>query len=355
MVDLYRLVRPLILAMEPERAHRLTLSMLRLGLSRMAGNGGDDPVLKTRMLGLSLPNPIGLAAGFDKNAVAPDALLQLGFGFVEMGTVTPRPQAGNPRPRVFRLTKDKAVINRIGFANEGADRITKRLSGRRARSRSGIVGVNIGANKDSDDRMADYVTGLRRFAGLGDYFTVNISSPNTPGLRDLQDRSALTDLITLLSEERVRTGALRNTPLLIKIAPDLTPAERENIAQVVMNQPVDGLIIGNTTIDRPDTLTSPHKGEQGGLSGQPLKDKALDTLRHVYQLTGGTVPLIGVGGISSGADAYERIRAGASALQIYTALVFDGPRLIQRIKRDLARLLKEDGFTSVAEAIGKDT
>ena len=354
MPDSYQLIRPLMMALDAEKAHGLTLAMLKRGFGSLFGAGKDDEVLQTNVLGMHLPNPIGLAAGFDKNAVAPDACLKLGFGFVEVGTVTPRPQDGNPKPRVFRLRQDRGVINRIGFANEGAGTVTKRLSTRRAQGRSGIVGINIGANKDSEDRLDDYVAGLRRFTGLGDYFTVNVSSPNTPGLRDLQDQSALTDLIARLATEREKAGSLRTMPLLIKIAPDLSPAACEGIAQAIAGQPVDGLIISNTTIDRPDTLKNRYKSEQGGLSGLPLKEKALETLRHMYRLTDGTLPLVGVGGVSSGADAYERIKAGASLVQIYTALVFEGPGLIKRIKRDLARLVKEDGFKSVAQAVGTE-
>ena len=354
MPDLYRLLQPMMMSLDAEKAHGLTIRLLKSGLSGMIGGGRDYPELETSFLNMRLPNPIGLAAGFDKNAMVPNAMLRLGFGFVEVGTVTPRPQAGNPQPRIFRLKQDNAVINRIGFANDGADLVTKRLSSRRARGRTGIVGINIGANKDSEDRIEDYVTGLRRFAGLGDYFTINISSPNTPGLRDLQDRSALADLVLRLMEERERLGGQRNVPLLIKIAPDLDEKDCEDIAHIALETRIDGLIVSNTTLDRPDTLNSSLKTETGGLSGAPLKAKSLDTLRHIYRQTDGKVPLIGVGGIASGADAYERIKAGASVVQLYTALVFEGPGLVKRMKRDLAVLLKENGFASVADAVGQD-
>jgi dihydroorotate dehydrogenase len=354
MRDPYKLIRPWLLKMDAEKAHRLTLRLLN---SPLAGFLGKDiaatPELETTFLGIRLPNPIGLAAGFDKNAEVPDAMLKLGFGFVEVGTVTPRPQAGNPEPRIFRLVEDEAVINRIGFANEGAAIVTRRLSERRAASRMGKIGINIGANKESDDWVGDYVTGLQRFSGLGDYYTINISSPNTPGLRALQTRDSLKPLLDALIATREQMSRVRKPPLLVKLAPDLTLQQCEDIAALALEHDIDGLIVGNTTIGRPGSLRSPHKGETGGLSGAPLTNLALENIRTMYRLTGGRIPLVGVGGIASGQDAYDRIRAGASVVQLYTALVYEGPGLVKRIKAELSALLKRDGFGTVSEAVGK--
>jgi dihydroorotate dehydrogenase len=354
MRDYYRLIRPHLLKMDAEKAHRLTLRLLNSPLAGFLGKDvAETPDLETTFLGIRLPNPIGLAAGFDKNAEVPDAMLRLGFGFVEVGTVTPRPQAGNLEPRIFRLVEDEAVINRIGFANEGADMVTRRLSERRAASRMGKIGINIGANKESDDWVGDYVNGLQRFSGLGDYYTINISSPNTPGLRALQTRESLKPLLDALISTREQMSRVRKPPLLVKLAPDLSLAQCEDIAELALEHEIDGLIVGNTTIGRPETLRSPLKAETGGLSGEPLKALALENLKTMYRLTGGRIPLIGVGGIASGQDAYDRIRAGASVVQLYTALVYEGPGLVKRIKAELSALLKRDGFANVSEAVGK--
>ncbi|MBI1181451.1 MAG: quinone-dependent dihydroorotate dehydrogenase [Alphaproteobacteria bacterium] len=354
MPDLYAMGRRFMMRLEPEQAHRLTLKLLKSPAALLLGGCADPPELETTFMGIRLPNPVGLAAGFDKNAEVPDAMLRVGFGFVEVGTVTPRPQQGNPPPRVFRLMEDEAVINRIGFANDGADVVTRRLSERRAASRPGKIGINIGANRDSEDRIEDYVNGLKRFSGLGDYYTINISSPNTPGLRGLQSRDQLKLLLDRLLAVREQMSRVRRPPLLIKLAPDLTDAECEDVAALALQHEVDGLIVGNTTISRPEGVASPLRDETGGLSGRPLKSLALRNLRLMYALTGGRVPLVGVGGIASGEDAYERIRAGASVVQLYTALVFEGPGLVVRIKQDLAALLRRDGFASVAQAVGAD-
>ncbi len=354
MRDAYRMLLPWLMKMDAEKAHRLTLRLLGSPLAGLLGtDSADTPSLETDFLGIRLPNPIGLAAGFDKNAEVPDAMLRLGFGFVEVGTVTPRPQAGNPSPRIFRLAEDEGVINRIGFANEGADMVTRRLSERRAASRMGKIGINIGANKESDDWVGDYVNGLQRFSGLGDYYTINISSPNTPGLRALQTRDSLEPLLDALIATREQMSKVRKPPLLVKLAPDLTLAQCEDIAELALAANIDGLIVGNTTIGRPESLKSPLKTEAGGLSGAPLKALALDNIRTMHRLTGGRIPLIGVGGISSGQDAYDRIRAGASVVQLYTALVYQGPGLVKRIKAELAALLARDGFASVSAAVGK--
>lgn len=336
--------------LDPETAHRATIAALKFGLGPRDA-GPDDPVLATSFAGLELSNPVGLAAGFDKNAEAPDAMLAAGFGLVECGTVTPFPQAGNPRPRLFRLREDRAVINRMGFNNEGLDAFASRL---KRRARKGVVGANLGANKDSSDRIADYVAGLRRLWGQADYFVVNISSPNTPGLRALQTKAALEDLLGRLAEARARLPEPFATPVFLKVAPDLSPEEPPVIGEAVLAARIDAVIVSNTTISRPPTLRSRFKGETGGLSGAPLKDLALATLTSFREAFGDALPLIGVGGIASGADAYARIRAGAGLVQLYSALVYGGPGLVSEIKRDLAARLKVDGFSSVAEAVGRD-
>jgi dihydroorotate dehydrogenase len=342
---LYPLLRPLIFALDAERAHRLSLSALGL-LPATQGDGAADPILASRVAGLLFPNPIGLAAGYDKDATAPAQLLALGFGSVEVGTLTPLPQAGNPRPRLFRLVEDRAVINRMGFNNGGQQAALARLSKRR---RPGIVGINIGANKDAADRIADYVTGVRQMAEAADYLTVNISSPNTPGLRALQDKAALDDLLGQVMAARGAKGP----PVFLKVAPDLEPADIDDIAAAVIAHGIDALIISNTTISRP-ALRSDHRGETGGLSGAPLTGLALQRLRDFRKATGGAIPLIGVGGIASAEDAYARIRAGASLVQLYSALVYEGPGLAKRIAAGLRALLVRDGFASVAQAVGAE-
>ena len=337
-------------ALDPERAHRVAIGALKLGLAPR-DHGLDDPILAVPLAGLALPNCVGLAAGFDKNAEVPDAMLACGFGFVECGTVTPLAQAGNPRPRLFRLSEDRAVINRLGFNNEGLEAFAGRLL--RRRGRGGVVGANVGANKDSDDRIGDYVQGLRRLWPLADYFTANISSPNTPGLRDLQSGPALDELLGRLAETRaVLAAGGRDRPLLLKVAPDLVDAQIDVICQAVRRHGLDGLIVSNTTLSRPQTLRSGRKGEMGGLSGAPLMPLSTEILRRFHQAAQGQIVLIGAGGVASGADAYAKIRAGASAVQLYSALVFEGPGLVRRLKRELARLLRADGFVSVAEAVG---
>lgn len=345
----YGLAFRLIRHLDPETAHRLTIRGLAAGLGPV-GRGPDDAVLATRALGLDFPNPFGIAAGFDKNAEAWRAVLRMGFGFVEVGTVTPRPQHGNPRPRLFRLPEDGAVINRMGFNNLGMEAVARRLAG----SRPGIVGVNIGRNRDSADAAADYVACARRLGPLADYVVINVSSPNTPGLRALQGRVALTRLVDAVAAALADACADRVPPLMVKIAPDLTVRDREDIAAVADAGPVAGLIVGNTTVERPAGLRGAHRDETGGLSGRPLFGPSTDVLSDMYRLTGGRIALVGVGGVSSGADAYAKIRAGASLVQLYTALVYQGPGLIGELKRDLARLLRADGFESVAAAVGAD-
>lgn len=331
----------LLRRLDAERAHELAiagLSHLPLSVTR------DDPVLRTEVAGLVLPNPVGLAAGLDKNAVAIRGLGGLGFGFVECGSVTPRPQAGNPRPRLFRLEEDRAIINRMGFNNDGLEAFAARL----ARRPSGVVvGANLGANKDAEDRIADYETGLRRLGDLADYLTVNVSSPNTPGLRGLQTVEALEPLLT-----RIKAARPAGRPVFLKIAPDLSGEDIGRIVEASLLHGLDGLIVSNTTLDRPDTLKSAHAGEAGGLSGAPLRARAASALAAAVEASAGRLPLIAVGGIADGGDAYARIRAGASAIQLYSALVFEGPGLVRRIKDDLAARLRADGFSTVTEAVG---
>ena len=344
-MTLHGLATRLLRLADPEDAHGLAIAGLRAGLGPRAAQ--DDPVLATTLAGLALPNAVGLAPGFDKNAQVADAMLAAGFGFVECGTVTPLPQAGNPRPRLFRLSEDRGVINRMGFNNDGLEAFAARLKGRRA---GGVVGANIGANKDSVDRVGDYVTGLTRLWGLADYFTLNVSSPNTPGLRALQTKAALDDLLGRVAE--ARSGLSGAAPIFLKVAPDLEDGEVETITDVAVAHGLQGIIVSNTTLARPPCLKSRFKGEAGGLSGAPLTAASTRVLADFHAAAGGRLALIGVGGIASGADAYAKIRAGAAAVQLYSALVFEGPGLVMRIRRELAALLKADGFARVADAVG---
>ncbi|WP_324748988.1 quinone-dependent dihydroorotate dehydrogenase [Sphingomonas sp. LY54] len=340
---LYPLLRPLIFSIDAERAHHWTLAALKA----LPTGKAPKPTLPIRVAGLHFPNPVGLAAGFDKNAEVFGPILRLGFGFAEVGTVTPLPQDGNPKPRLFRLAEDRAVINRMGFNNGGLDAARSRLE--RRRHGAGIVGANIGANKDSADRILDYVKGVQAMAPVADYLTVNISSPNTPGLRALQDKGALDALLAAVAEARGAGGP----PIFLKLAPDLERADIDDIAAVAIERGIDALIVSNTTISRP-ALVSRHCGEAGGLSGAPLKTLALERLRDFRSATGGALPLIAAGGIENGVDAYRRIRAGASLVQLYSALVYRGPGLARLIVSELNGLLRRDGFTSLGEAVGAD-
>jgi len=306
-----------------------------------------DPRLAVTVSGLQFANPLGLAAGFDKNAEAPDAMLDLGFGFVEVGAVTPLPQPGNPRPRVFRLRADAGVINRYGFNNDGLEAVAARL---RARKRRGIVGANLGANKESADRTEDYVKGVKGLAGLVDFMTVNISSPNTPGLRALQDKASLEALMKRVTAARDEFAD--GTPVFLKIAPDLADEDKADIAEIARSMALDGLVISNTTISRSADLQSAAAGERGGLSGRPLFLPSTRLLREFHATLKGAVPLIGVGGVSSARDAYMKILAGASLVQLYTAMVYEGPGLVSRILKELPGYLEADGFKSIAEAVG---
>ncbi len=337
----------------PEVAHVIAVRALAVGLGPTV-ESTLDPVLNTHAFGLDFPNPVGVAAGFDKDARAPDALLALGFGFAEAGTVTPEPQPGNPKPRMFRLEEDRAVINRLGFNNQGLDAYCARLAARQ--HKPGIVGANIGANKDSEDRIADYVTGLNHVAGLVSYVTVNVSSPNTPGLRDLQARDALRDLAGRVSDARDALAGFGAgpLPLILKIAPDLADEDIRDAVEVAVEMGFQGLIVSNTTIARPETLKSPNKDQTGGLSGAPLMGPSTDALRIAAYVNKDRLTLIGAGGVSSGETAYAKIRAGASLVQLYTAFGYEGPALIPRINRALADLLKRDGFATIADAVGAD-
>jgi dihydroorotate dehydrogenase len=345
MTGLFDLARPFLHAMDAETAHQMGLKALKAGLYP-ADRSGDNPSLAVHAFGLDFPNPLGIAAGFDKNAEVPDAVLNLGCGFAEAGTVTPLPQAGNPKPRVFRLMDDGAVINRLGFNNDGHQAVLKRVL---ARGQRGIVGINIGANKTSEDMVADYVKGVELFAPHASYLTVNISSPNTPGLRGLQERGQLEDLIGRVCEARAK--AQKKPPLLLKIAPDLIDEELNDIAEVVLASTVDGAIVSNTTIARPP-LHSTHKQEAGGLSGEPLFTPSTRMLARFYQATGGKIPLIGVGGINSVDTAWEKFRAGATLIQLYTGLIFEGPGLPARIKTGLANRLRLEKHASIADITG---
>ena len=340
---IYAALRPALFLLDAERAHRLSLAALRLLPLRAPAPAGGP--LACCVAGLDFPNPVGLAAGYDKDGEAPDALLGLGFGSVEVGSITPLAQAGNPQPRLFRLTEDAAVINRMGFNNRGAEAATARLAQRRGRP--GIVGINLGANKDSPDRIADYAVMARAMAPLASYLAVNVSSPNTPGLRALQDEGALGALLDAVLAARGPSGP----PVFLKVAPDLEPADIDAIARIALDKRLGALIVSNTTISRPP-LASSHAGESGGLSGAPLRDLAQQRLRDFRSATGGGLPLIGVGGIASAEDAWARIRAGASLVQLYSALVYAGPGLARSITKGLAQLMRRDGFASIAQAVG---
>lgn len=355
MIDLFPVVGPILRSFDPETAHTLTIWSLATGISPV-GRVVEDPALAIRLWGRDFANPVGLAAGFDKDAVVLDPVLRLGFGFVEAGSVTPRPQPGNPKPRLFRLTEQGAVINRMGFNNKGLDAFAARLERRLAdpRRAAGIVGANIGKNKDTVEAADDYAIGVERLAPLADYLVVNVSSPNTPGLRTLQGREPLRHLLGRALDARARAVAGDPPPLLLKIAPDLTDEDKADIAAVALETGIDGLIVSNTTVARPAEIPERFRGEAGGLSGRPLFAASTALLADMHRLTGGRLPMIGSGGIASGADAYAKIRAGASLIQLYTALVYQGPALVAAIKAELSARLKADGFACLADAVGAD-
>ena len=339
----YPLFRPIAFALDAERAHRAAIAALKLAPRRQPPRFPAS--IRARIAGLDFPSPVGLAAGFDKNAEVPEQMLGLGFGFVEVGTVTPRAQAGNPKPRLFRLAEDRAVINRMDFNNHGQPSAFERLQ--RCSHVHGVIGVNIGANKDSVDRIADYVAGVRAMSPVARYLTINISSPNTPGLRQLQDEGALRALLSAIDEARDRSGP----PIFLKVAPDLGEGEPDQIVRVAMQHRIDAIIVANTTVSRP-ALRSVLAQEAGGLSGAPLKPLALKALHEFRSASGGELPLIGVGGIATVDDAWERIRAGASLVQLYTAMVYEGPGIARRIALGLAERVKREGFANIADAVG---
>jgi dihydroorotate dehydrogenase len=347
---LFDLTRPMLFALEPERAHELALRSLEAGLYARARQP-DDRRLAVELWGLCFPNPVGIAAGFDKDARVPDAVLGLGCGFAEVGTVTPRPQAGNPRPRVFRLIADRAIINRLGFNSSGHAAALRRLE---RRPRRGVVGVNIGANKDATDRTADYVQGLETFYDVATYFTVNISSPNTPGLRNLQAPAALDDLLGRLMQARARlmSAGRPRVPIIVKIAPDIAEEDLEPMTQRLVAHGVDGIAISNTTLVRPNLGDARLAQEAGGLSGRPLFHRSTVMLARFYRLTGGRIPLIGIGGIDSGETALAKVEAGATLLQLYTGLVYEGSVLIDRIKQHLTRTARRADVPSISALTG---
>lgn len=338
---LYSLIRPLAFALDAETAHRATIRALKLVPPRRPA---DFPArLRSRLAGIDFPTPVGLAAGFDKDAEVAEQMLSLGFGFVEVGTLTPRPQSGNPRPRLFRLREDRAVINRMGFNNQGQPSAYGRLL--ECQHLPGIIGVNVGANKDSADRIADYVSGVRAMAPVARYLTINISSPNTPGLRGLQDQGMLEELLAEIRNSRSKK------PIFLKVAPDLGKGDPDRIVRAALDHGIDAIIVANTTVSRP-ALKSRHANEAGGLSGVPLRSLALDALRKFRLASAGEIPLIGVGGIANANDAWDRIRAGASLIQLYSAMVYEGPGIAARINRAIADRLKREGYSSIAQAVG---
>ncbi|MCB1531663.1 MAG: quinone-dependent dihydroorotate dehydrogenase [Alphaproteobacteria bacterium] len=354
MSALYAAARPLLFTLEPEKAHALTLKLMKSGLMPSC-KPVENPALEQVLWGLKFPNPLGLSAGFDKNAEVVGPAFKLGFGFVEAGTVTPKPQHGNPKPRIFRDPSNEAVINRMGFPNGGMNafkaNLEKFLAGKNRPA--GVVGINIGMNKSQSEPAKDYGVLIKMLGPMADYLTINISSPNTPGLRDLQKRGPLLELIDTVKEERAKACGDHPPPILVKLAPDLEEAQQQELAETVLEAKIDGLILTNTTLDRPAILPRAFREQSGGLSGVPVRAKSTAVIRNFYQLTKGALPIIGVGGISSGADAYEKIKAGASLVQLYTGLVFQGPTVANSINRDLLSLLQKDGYTHISDAIGK--
>jgi dihydroorotate dehydrogenase len=342
---LYSLLRPALFMLDAERAHHLSLAGLKV--MPQLGRAAPDGPLATTVAGIAFPNPLGMAAGYDKDGEVPDALLGLGFGSVEVGSITPLPQAGNPRPRLFRLAEDRAVINRMGFNNHGAEAAVARLAARLGRP--GVLGINLGANKDSPDRIGDYAIMAQLMAPLASYLAVNVSSPNTPGLRALQDEGALSALLDAVLAARGPGGPL----VFLKVAPDLESADIDAIARIALDKQLGALIVSNTTVSRPP-LKSRYAGEAGGLSGAPLRDLAQQRLRDFRKATGGAMPLVGVGGIASADDAWARIRAGASLVQLYSAMVYEGPGIARRVTKGLEALMQRDGFASIAEAVGTE-
>lgn len=350
-VNYYSFIRPFLFLFPPETMHHLAIFILRKGYLP-SQETGHFPRLSQQLFGKNFFHPLGLAAGFDKNGEGITSLTRQGLSFIEIGTVTPEPQPGNPKPRIFRLTEDQAIINRLGFNNKGASYVLEHL--KKCPPHHCIMGINIGKNKTTEDPLEDYLTLLDLFYGHSDYITINISSPNTPGLRQLQEKASLATLLSALTERKRLLAASHplTIPLFLKIAPDLSPQAQEDIAETLVSYPVDGLIISNTTLDRPATLRSHRAKETGGLSGKPLFSRSTEVLRHMYYLTQGKIPLIGVGGITSAEDAYQKILAGASLIQIYSAFIYQGFTIIPHIIKGLDTLLEKDGFRSIKDAIG---
>ncbi|XP_037039593.1 dihydroorotate dehydrogenase (quinone), mitochondrial [Bradysia coprophila] len=354
------LLMPFIHLFDPESCHRMAVFACKYRLFPREKQS-DPNSLSVKFFGHVLSNPLGVAAGLDKHAEAVVGLNDIGFGFVEIGSVTPLPQDGNPKPRVFRLSEDKAIINRYGFNSVGHEEVYRRIQAIRKSSEGTgtVIGVNLGKNKESTDNSKDYVLGVERFAPIADYLVINVSSPNTPGLRNLQHQSQLRQLLSNVIEKRnaVTASGYPYVPILLKLAPDLTDDELNQIAKVIQQKGsvVDGVIISNTTVDRPFSLMNDNRKEIGGLSGAPLTDRSTELIRRMYQLTGGNVPIVGVGGIFSGKDAYDKILAGASVVQIYSSFIYHGPPVVAKIKKELNGLLKENGYRNVADAVGKGT
>lgn len=356
MQKLYRFIRPGIFKIDPEAAHGLTIKALKTGVIKSCNPTKSDRLTQD-VLGLKFENPVGMAAGFDKNAEVIVPLLKLGFGFTEAGTVTPKPQGGNPRPRIFRDPSNDAVINRMGFPNGGIRAFKPNLDKARndpTRPDDGIIGINIGMNKGQQNPAEDYLELISAFAEHADYLTVNISSPNTPGLRDLQEKEPLTELLSALMKRVRQVCPDYPTPLLVKLAPDLTEKQQEEIAETLIENKVNGVILTNTTLDRPDTLPSKFSNETGGLSGAPVRDKSTKVIKNFYKLTKGNLPIIGVGGIQTAQHAYEKIKAGASLVQLYTGMIYEGPDIANNINKGLLELMDKDGFENISQAIGAD-
>ena len=350
----YSLIKPLLFSLEPEKAHNLAIFALAHNLvcSSQIKNYNS---LNNEIFGINFSNPIGLAAGFDKNAKIFDKLFNFGFSFIECGTVTPKPQEGNPKPRLFRLKEDQAIINRLGFNNNGIEDFLKNINSKKLQNEN-ILGINIGKNKDTLDALDDYLLLLDKVYGFSNYITINISSPNTKNLRDLQKADNLDEFLAAIMRKKLELSQAKNKsiPILLKIAPDLDNSEQESIAEISLKNKIDGLIISNTTINGKEKLNSIYKNETGGLSGKPLFTASNMILKNIYKLTNGVIPIIGVGGISSGLEAYEKIKCGAQLIQIYSAFIYNGFELVEKIKQDLDKLLKQDGFTNIKQAIGKN-
>ena len=352
MLDIFKYIKPALFKLEPEQAHKAAIMALQMGVAPNGRLSNDG--LKQRVFGLDFDNPIGVAAGFDKNAEVPNEIIKVGFGFAEIGSVTPRPQAGNPKPRIFRVPEHRGVINRMGFNNDGHEAVLKRMRNVRMNKKSGQIGVNIGANKDSDDFIADYELGIETFYNVADYFVANISSPNTPGLRALQSKQSLEKLVDRICNRRdeMQQDLHKYVPLILKIAPDLTDEDIDDIAAICLDSELDGVIVSNTTIRRDFIAGHDHENEAGGLSGKPLFEFSTHMLARFYQATGGKIPLIGTGGIYDGASAYAKICAGATLVQLYSCLIYTGTGIIDELRQGILDGLKRDGFDTIEQAVG---